>query len=157
MKLIELKEILNALEEINFTQENGNLIPKHFHLTEVGEISRKFIDCGGVLRTEKKINLQLWVADDINHRLSPAKFLDILNSAQEQLSLDPSNEVELEYQSDTICKYGLTLNGKDLTFSNLSTNCLAPDKCGVPSQKIRTNMRDLETNLSCCKPGTNCC
>lgn len=30
-----------------FKLENGNSVPEHFHVTEVGIITKDFIDCGG--------------------------------------------------------------------------------------------------------------
>ena len=55
MQLSHLKNITNSLTELNFQSENGELIPKHFHITEIGIISKKFIDCGGIVREEKVI------------------------------------------------------------------------------------------------------
>ena len=46
MKLSEIKEILPALENVEFQLENGTFVPEHFHVTEVGQIIKNFIDCG---------------------------------------------------------------------------------------------------------------
>ncbi len=35
---------------------NGAYVPPHFHLTEVGTMVKKFIDCGGTVREEAKIS-----------------------------------------------------------------------------------------------------
>ena len=64
MKLSEIKKHLNQLETIEFKLPNGDLVPRHFHVTEVGKVSKTFIDCGGTLRQESLINFQLWEADD---------------------------------------------------------------------------------------------
>ncbi len=45
MKLSEIKEILPALENVEFQLENGTFVPEHFHVTEVGQIIKNFIDC----------------------------------------------------------------------------------------------------------------
>jgi len=74
MKLSEIKEILPTLENVEFQLEDATFVPEHFHVTEVGEITKKFIDCGGVIRNEKVVNFQLWNADDYEHRLKPGKF-----------------------------------------------------------------------------------
>src|SRR5690606_9114147 len=55
MKLSEIKEILPALENVEFQLENGTFVPEHFHVTEVGQIIKNFIDCGGVIRKEKAV------------------------------------------------------------------------------------------------------
>jgi hypothetical protein len=60
MKLSKIKEILPTLEHVEFQLENGTFVPEHFHVTEVGQINKIFIDCGGVIRNEKVVNFQLW-------------------------------------------------------------------------------------------------
>ena len=52
MKLSEIKTILDTLPVLHFVLENGEQVPDHFHVTEVGQISKKFIDCGGTIRDE---------------------------------------------------------------------------------------------------------
>ena len=69
MTLNELKAALKGLPDLKFILPNGQFIPAHFHITEVGLNTRHFIDCGGTERIEKKVNLQLWVEDaDKEHR-----------------------------------------------------------------------------------------
>ena len=51
MKLSEVKNILNTAETVNFKLEDGTMVSAHFHVTEVGAVSKHFIDCGGVVRT----------------------------------------------------------------------------------------------------------
>ena len=41
MKLSEIKNILNNLQELHFQLEDGTAVPKHFHVTEVGQINKK--------------------------------------------------------------------------------------------------------------------
>ena len=60
MKLSEVKIALAKLDKIAFKIENGSEVPPHFHITEVGKITRHFIDCGGIERNETKVNFQLW-------------------------------------------------------------------------------------------------
>ena len=81
MKLQEFKSKLENSSQLNFRLANGEEIPAHFHITEVGQISRKFIDCGGTLRQNSKINFQLYVAEAIDHRLSPTKLLGIVKKS----------------------------------------------------------------------------
>ena len=78
MKLSEVKNYLSTAESVNFELENGTSVPEHFHVTEVGIITKNFIDCGGVVRNEKVANFQLWDANDFEHRLKPKKLLDII-------------------------------------------------------------------------------
>jgi hypothetical protein len=56
----------------------GSSVPAHFHITEVGQVNKKFIDWGGTQMEEKMINFQLWVAADYDHRFGTKKLLDII-------------------------------------------------------------------------------
>ena len=50
MKLSEIKTILETVETVNFRLPDGSYVPEHFHVTEVGVVTRNFIDCGGTVR-----------------------------------------------------------------------------------------------------------
>ena len=155
MKLSEVKQILPTLENVEFQLENGTFVPEHFHVTEVGMINKNFIDCGGVIRNEKVVNFQLWNADDLEHRLKPAKLLNIINLSEEKLGIE-DHEIEVEYQSETIGKYDLEFNGKTFVLRNKMTACLAPDACGIPSEKVKRNLSELKP-VSKCAPNSGCC
>ena len=77
MKLSDIKQILPELDNVEFQLENGTFVPEHFHVTEVGVVSKHFIDCGGVIRSENAVNFQLWDANDIEHHLKPTKLLNM--------------------------------------------------------------------------------
>ena len=157
MKLSKIKEILPLLENVEFQLENGNFVPEHFHVTEVGQITKNFIDCGGVIRTEKVVNFQLWNADDFEHRLKPIKLLHIINLSEEKLGIEDL-EIEVEYQSQTIGKYDLEFNGSHFVLVNKTTACLAQDACGIPSEKQKKNLSELTSDSgNSCKPGSGCC
>src|SRR5690554_4123501 len=157
MKLSEVKHHLSTAEAVNFKLEDGSMVPKHFHVTEVGIISKQFIDCGGTVRNEKVANFQLWDADDFEHRLKPGKLLGIIALSEKVLGMEDL-EIEVEYQSQTIGKYDLGFNGKDFVLLAKQTNCLAPDKCGVPSEKPKLNLVNLQAvDQNSCTPGGGCC
>ena len=155
MTLSEIKQILPTLANVEFQLENGTFVPEHFHVTEVGMITKNFIDCGGVVRNEKVVNFQLWNADDFEHRLKPNKLLHIIQLSEEKLGIEDF-EIEVEYQSETIGKYDLNFNGKTFVLKNKTTACLAEDACGIPSQKPKVNLGDLSANATCA-PGSGCC
>lgn len=157
MKLSKIKEILPLLENVEFQLENGNFVPEHFHVTEVGQITKNFIDCGGVIRTEKVVNFQLWNADDSEHRLKPGKLLNIIKLSEEKLGIEDL-EIEVEYQSQTIGKYDLEFNGNHFVLVNKTTACLAQDACGIPSEKQKKNLSELTSDSgNSCEPGSGCC
>jgi len=157
MKLSKIKEILPTLENVEFQLENGTFVPEHFHITEVGMITKNFIDCGGVIRTEKVVNFQLWNANDLEHRLKPTKLLNIIKLSEEKLGIENA-EIEVEYQSETIGKYDLDFNGNHFVLKNKQTACLAEDKCGIPQTKQKINLSELQkVQSSSCTPNSGCC
>jgi len=52
MKLSQVKNILKTVDAVNFILADGTAVPEHFHVTEVGLITKNFIDCGGTVRQE---------------------------------------------------------------------------------------------------------
>ncbi|MCR8668520.1 DUF6428 family protein [Aestuariibaculum sp. M13] len=155
MKLSEVKSALQNLETIAFQLPNGDLVPSHFHVTEIGRINKTFIDCGGTVRHENIVNFQLWNANDYDHRLHPEKLLHIIELSENTLHIEDS-EIEVEYQGDTIGKFGLDFDGTTFLLTNKQTDCLAKDKCGVPAEKPKVKLSDLQP-VNTCVPGSGCC
>lgn len=156
MKLSNIKTYLQTAETVNFQLPNGEFVPEHFHVTEIGMITKNFIDCGGTVRTEKTVNFQLWDANDVEHRLKPQKLMKIIDLSEKVLGIEDA-EIEVEYQSDTIGKYGLEYDGKNFQLTQKQTACLAKDTCGKPSEKQKLNLSQLQTEDACCAPESGCC
>jgi hypothetical protein len=155
MKLSEIKKHLGTAETVNFELQNGTSVPEHFHVTEVGIVTKHFIDCGGTIRNEKVANFQLWDANDFEHRLKPAKLLNIIKLSEEKLGMEDL-EIEVEYQAETIGKYDLDFNEKTFVLVSKQTACLASDSCGIPQDKLKLSLSEV-TNQNSCKPGGGCC
>lgn len=155
MKLSQIKSQLESLTEVNFLLPSGTAVPSHFHVTEVGQVTKKFIDCGGTLRNESMISFQLWEAEDYDHRLGAAKLLDIIQLAERVLEL-PDLEVEVEYQGDTIGRYGLDFVGTNFLLTARQTDCLAKDKCGIPTEKPKIRLSSMAQG-PVCTPNSGCC
>ena len=155
MKLSQVKTVLKNLEQIGFQLPDGSLVPNHFHVTEVGKVSKQFIDCGGTLRQEEVVNFQLWNADDYDHRLHPEKLLSIIELSEKVLKIE-DQEVEVEYQGETIRKFGIDFDGTNFLLTTKQTDCLAKDACGIPAEKPKVKLADLN-NASACTPGGGCC
>ena len=122
MKLSEVKHVLNTLEKIAFKLPNGDLVANHFHVTEVGKVTKHFIDCGGTVRQEEVVNFQLWNADDYDHRLHPEKLLHIIELSEKTLNIGDL-EVEVEYQAETIGKFGMDFDGTNFLLTSKQTDC----------------------------------
>ncbi len=155
MKLSDVKSQLRNLETISFQLPNGELVPNHFHVTEVGKITKHFVDCGGTVRNEEVVNFQLWNANDYDHRLHPEKLLNIIELSEKVLGIGDF-EIEVEYQAETIGKYSLDFDGKRFLLLNKQTDCLAQDKCGIPVEKQKIRLSEMN-NGSSCTPGGGCC
>lgn len=158
MLISELKEHLKESTFLNFKLPNGQLVPSHFHVTEVGVLYKDYVDCGGTFRTEKKLTMQLWVAEDIDHRLSPEKFINILNLSNSIIK-DENLEIEVEYQSDTIGKYKLGFDNGNFLLLQTKTDCLAKDNCDVPQEKPKFDLAGMTVanEGGCCDPTSGCC
>lgn len=161
MKLSAFKNHLSTLTSLNFQLPDGKEVPPHFHITEAGMITKHFVDCGGTVRMEKSANFQLYVASDIEHRLSPQKMLGIL-AKSDRLFENDDLEIEVEFQSGTIGKYGLDFEAGEFVLTPTYTDCLAKDHCGIPQEKRRLKMSELqpvelEVAGGCCTPGSGCC
>jgi hypothetical protein len=148
MKLSEIKNILPSLDNVAFKLENGAFVPENFHVTEIGVINKNFIDCGGTVRNEKVANFQLWDANDYEHRLKPGKLLNIIQLSEQKLGMEDL-EVEVEYQGETIGKYGLDFQNKTFILTSKQTDCLAKENCGIPEEKLQTQ--------NACTPSGTCC
>lgn len=157
MTLREIKNHLKQIENLKFILPDGTQVPSHFHVTEVGKVTKHFIDCGGTERFQDTINFQLWTADDVNHRLQADKLNKIIELSENQLTLDDTSTIEVEYQGQTIETYGLNFNGSAFNLVPLQTDCLAKDKCGVPESKPKVKLSELQNSQACCSPESGCC
>ncbi|MFN3918127.1 MAG: DUF6428 family protein [Flavobacteriales bacterium] len=156
MKLSEVKSVLPTLTEVLFQLPSGEFVSSHFHVTEVGMITKNFIDCGGTTREEKVVSFQLWEANDYEHRLAPGKLLNIIEMSERVLGLGDF-DIEVEYQGSTIGKYGLSFNGQYFLLTTKLTDCLAKDKCGISQEKLKVKLSDLTSSTSACNPRGGCC
>lgn len=156
MKLSEFKQKLTELDTIAFQLPDGSLVPSHFHVTEVGKITKHFIDCGGTVRNEEVVNFQLWNANDYDHRFHPEKLGHIIELSEKVLNIDEGLEIEVEYQGETIQNFGVLFDGKHYLLDTKQTDCLAKDQCGIPEEKPRVKMSELQS-VSSCSPNSGCC
>lgn len=138
MTLTELKAALERepAAALHWMLPDGDFVPPHFHVTEVGRVRKDFVDCGGVRRSTAACVLQLWTANDVDHRLVSARLAMILGLADDLFN-DAEYDVEIEYDRGVLATY--PLGGVEFTPGGLlfhlgakHTACLAPERCGVP-------------------------
>lgn len=139
---LALSALLDALSAappdaaLDIALPEGVTIAAHFHVTEVGRVRKDFIDCGGTVRSWERCVVQVWVAEDRAHRVSPGKLAKILRSASPIFGGGSDPEVEVEYDVGVITQFPLvavetTPAGIVLRLDGKHTACLAPDDCGV--------------------------
>lgn len=156
MTLHELKILLrehgNRLFQLRLP--DGSPVPVSFHVTEVGRVSKTFIDCGGTLRESTVCQLQVWIGEDVDHRLEAGKAAAILEKAKAFLP-DESIPVEIEYEDRVISQY--TIEGhesrEDAVILNLAhkhTACLAPELCKVPVSRFSIDPAPRRGASRCC-------
>ena len=136
-------------ESVAIRLPDGTHVPAHFHVTEVGHVQKRFVDCGGTLRSATSCVLQVWVANDTEHRLNTTTLSKILDKG---LGLFDHRDVplEIEYEQGVVSQYPVgTIHseptGLVLDLTHKHTACLAPDKCRI----------DLNVMSSC--SGPDCC
>lgn len=137
---------------------HGGEVPVSFHITEVGVVQKDFIDCGGTRRQTRTFQLQAWVGEDEDHRLSSQKLGGILGKGLAAFG-GIDLPVEIEYEDEVISQFPLdrvSAEGGALVFhlTTKHTDCLAKTLCGLP--KDRTGAQSAREESSCCAGG-GCC
>ena len=134
MRFGEFRKLLGAgsTQVLEIRLPRGSLAP-HFHITEVGKVTKDFVDCGGQRRTDAACVLQTLVANDTDHRLSASK-LGLILSKSIALGLDDDLPIDIEVQGQSIELWQLTSmeilpERIVLHAESKRTACLAPDKC----------------------------
>lgn len=151
MTLRELKSLLAESKgrQLLMRLPDSRQVPVSFHITEVGQVHKVFMDCGGKVRSRLSAVLQAWVGSDEHHRLTIDKFLGILEKTE---SIIPQDDIplEVEYEDSVISQY--PVSGCDSTADSLimnlglkHTDCLAKEVC------IKDGCGD---NSGCCSEPT---
>ena len=153
MTIQELIAQLKSFDDkaISLVLPDQSTVPPHFHITEVGYVTKHFIDCGGQRRQEHRCVLQIWVANDTEHRVRSEKFVDILALGEAVLP-DEDLPVEFEYECPNFSQFALsriTADGDTLVLhlGQKHTDCLAKESCGI----------EVDEPSGCCSPASGCC
>jgi hypothetical protein len=149
-----LDDLQNALEAnpkrfLRFVLPDGDYIPAHAHVTEVGHVVRNFIDCGGVTGKEEKVLLQTHVGKDTDHRLRSDRFAKILRLGDRMIP-SADLDVDVEYDCCVVAQYPIaevTPGGEhlNLILQRGRTQCRARER------------RDGEKAIDCCASSAACC
>jgi len=146
-----------------FRFPSGETLPLHFHITEVGKVTKDFVDCGGARRTSHTCRLQTLVANDVDHRLLTDKLSGILAKTIEVLSLDGDLTVDVEIQRETIAVYEIAScavanNTLTFTLQPTKTACLAPEACKLDTTPNTLQILPINGGSGICDDtSTDCC
>ena len=151
MTLNDLQNALHANPMLfpRFVLPDGDYIPAHAHVTEVGHLVRNFIDCGGIVGKEEKIVLQTHVGDDIDHRLRSDRFVKILRLGNRVIP-SAGLDVDVEYDCCVVAQYPIAEAMPDGEHLNLilgrgRTQCRERER------------REAQTAAGCCATSSACC
>ncbi|MDB6140697.1 MAG: hypothetical protein JWO94_3769 [Verrucomicrobiaceae bacterium] len=135
MNVQELEAALNLQPDadVRFILPDGGMIPAHAHVTEVGRVDKRFIDCGGTRRSDSHCLLQTWVANDEHHRLNAGKLAGIISKGKELLG-DELLPVQIEYEEELVSQFPLAHASLEdgviyLHTGMRHTDCLAKELC----------------------------
>ncbi len=152
MQLNELKILLSEIPDraLRIQLNDGTSVPESFHVTEVGQVTKTFIDCGGKARSTTACVLQTWLGSDVDHRLSSAKLGKILKLSESIIPVDQL-PLEVEYERGVISQYPVT--GAKVTEAEVvlqlgykHTDCLAKEACGQP----KAGAIPIKSGSGCC-------
>ena len=137
MQLFKLQQQLENTQEVLFYFEEGKTVAPHFHITELAWMEKSFLGCGNILRKEGYWQLQLHLAQDFDHRLSPSQFRSIIQRGLEYWP-HPEAAVTVQYQGYTIETYFLEILQGRLILQKTQTACLALRHAIYPKKNLKT-------------------
>jgi len=84
--------------------------------------------------------------------LQAQKLLEIIEKSEQLFGLK-DEELEVEFQGQSIESYGLSVQDFGFQFTAKQTTCLAQDHCGIPNKQLPDDLK----KSSFCAPNSRCC
>ena len=160
MKISHFAALLEAHPDKPFrlVLPGESVVPHSFHITEVGHVTKRSIDCGGKLHTVQSCQLQTWLGTDTDHRLYAGKMAGVLGLARAKGVLPDGEDldVEIEYEDTaisqyTVTGYAVTNSAVVLNLAGKHTDCPAKEAC-VPNALLMAT-----GGVAGCVCGPSCC
>lgn len=118
---------------------DDDVVPPHFHVTEIGRVQKEFIDCGGTAREAVHCQLQLLVASDVDHRLTAGKLAKVFDLSSPVLRGD---DLPLVIEHEDCRTIAFPVASFTATDEQISIQlalphpaCLAGDACGLSPEE----------------------
>ena len=147
----------NPKHGLSLALPDGTTVPPHFHITEVGALSKSFVDCGGRPHSEQSCVLQVWLAHDYNHRIEAGKLARILDAARD---LFETTEIPVEFEHEAPVLTRLPIDSHHLADGQIifqlslkKADCLAKDIClpepdfslpEIPTQGLKGSLQTFK-------------
>lgn len=155
------KNIIAALHahpnaSLHIVLPDGDVVPPHFHVTEIGRVQKDFIDCGGTARSTTHCQWQLLVANDVDHRITAGKLAKIFELSAPVLQGD---DLPIVIEHEDCRTIAFPLESFEATDEQISLKlslphpaCLAAESCGLSPEEAGV------AGEGCgCAPASNCC
>lgn len=156
MKVSQFQSFLRTQPDTlpRFVLPSGDQIPAHFHVTEVGYVAKKFVDCGGTFRHTEACVLQTHAAGDLDHRLTSGRLASILELGRPIL---PNDELDVEVEWDCCVTAQYPIASVEVLDDRLEfklaakhTACLAREKCGCSEDSCGGEVDAAAIAAACC-------
>lgn len=153
------QEFISALRahpnaSIHIVLPDDDVVPPHYHVTEIGRVQKDFIDCGGTARSTTHCQLQLLVASDVDHRITAGKLAKIFDLSEPVLRGD---DLPIVIEHEDCRTIAFPLESVEATDEQISIRlalphpaCLAGDVCGLSPE-------EAGVAGGSCAPGSGCC
>jgi len=138
MNLSEFRSLLseNPFCGLALTLPDGELVPPHYHITEVARAQKSFIDCGGKRHQQSACVLQVWLADDHDHRLEAGKLARVMKMAEDLFADCDAAELPVLFEHEAPVLTALTVEKSEVANSHIvlhlalqHADCLAKELC----------------------------
>ncbi|HJP64659.1 MAG TPA: DUF6428 family protein [Mucilaginibacter sp.] len=167
VKWSEFKEIMlqNTGLDLQFQYADERKVAASYHITEIKQAPVTSVDCGGVMNAWTEIIVQLYEPKG-GTQLRPMKTrkaLSIIDVVEKKLRLNPAGIVKIEFGNDSfdtrqMYPHQFITNDEELIIDLRpdTVQCKAIERggsCGTPSEKQKTELKNLATQEACCHPG----
>lgn len=139
---------------IHIVLPDDDVVPPHYHVTEIGRVQKDFIDCGGTARSTTHCQLQLLVASDVDHRITAGKLAKIFDLSEPVLR---GEDLPIVIEHEDCRTIAFPLESFTATDEQVSIRlalphpaCLAGDACGLSPE-------EAGVAGGACAPGSGCC
>ena len=152
MKTKEFTQIIgqHPNKQTSFWYNSQQLVPNHYHITEIKKNTTESVDCGKTIHRENTTIVQLWSeeADIATHQLNNTKIASIFAGMDARLKLHQEADIIFEFGDDNNRTSNYKIEKVDVLDEALIFHLYVPQTECKPKKL-------LNSLTSCCEP--SCC